>query len=236
MDAVARGLVAQYEAALIRERRLADQREVDLIAQYETQIRTLRTQYDAGGEGVLPQLAQARADYAAALTPIAARDPEVRQLVEGYQERLAEDIAEASPEQLAALQRFADGDQEEGFRQYREESERRSAARQRVAQAAVEAAQRADAADARQLASLAETMRLNGRTTTAEVLALWERASELEPTHVESHVNRSLLAQEVGDLARARAAAEAAVAHSSEPLIASTPLSSWRSSQANKGT
>ena len=211
-DAVTRGLVAQYEAALIRERRLADDREQHLIADYETRMRDLRARVDRGEAAAQAQLGEARTQYAAYVAPIAARDSEARQLVEGYQAQLARDIAQASPEQLAALQRFADGDQEAGFTQYQAESARRAAARQHqveaAAQAAAQAARAADAADARQLAQLGETMRASGRKSTAEVISLYEAATTLEPNVASSWLALIRLYRERGRLQDAQRAGE----------------------------
>ena len=215
-DTVARGLVAQYEAALIRQRRLADQREEQLIESYEARMRELRARMDRGESLAQAQLSEARTQFAAYVATIAARNSDAVELVQAYRTQLANDIAQASPEQLAALQRFADGDQQAGFDQYQAESARRAAARQRQAQAAAEAAahaaRAADAADARQLARLGETMRLQGLKTVAELLALWNRAGELDPSDFETQLNRAQFVAMSGDLSLARTLAEQAQA------------------------
>ena len=204
-DALTRGLVAQYEAALIRERRLADDRETRLIAEYEQRLTRTRTQADARAAGAETALAQARQEYASLVGGIVRRNGDARQLSVSYQDQVLRDITQSSPEQLAALQRFADGDQTAGFDQFQAESRRRSAARQAAAQAAVRAA---DAADARQLASMGETMRLNGRKSIADVIALYEAATQLDPDIVAPWIVLARLDREAGRLDASRRAAE----------------------------
>lgn len=89
--AVVRGLEAQYQAALIRERRLADDREQRLIADAEARLSRARAAADAAqGEAaqVQAELAAARADYAALVESIAQRDGAARAEIEHIAARL----------------------------------------------------------------------------------------------------------------------------------------------------
>lgn len=108
-----RGLEAQYQAALIRERRLADDREQTLIADAEARLRRARAEVDAvRGDTVAAQeeLSAARRDYATLVEQIAQRDAGTRAEIETYRREAAQLVARSDPQRAAALQRFADGD------------------------------------------------------------------------------------------------------------------------------
>ena len=112
-DAVVRGLEAQYQAALIRERRLADDREQRLIADAEARLSRARAAADAArgdAAAVQAELNAARADYATLVESIAQRDASARAEIENYRREAENLVARASPEMRRALERFADGD------------------------------------------------------------------------------------------------------------------------------
>lgn len=141
-DSVVRGLEAQYQAALIRERRLADDREQRLIADAEARLTRARAAADAAqGEAraVQAELEAARADYANLVAGIASRDAAARAEIDTYRREAADMVARANPEKLAALQRFADGDRVGAWPVLQEITERSVCARLAAANAAARA-------------------------------------------------------------------------------------------------
>lgn len=201
VDAVARGLEAQYQAALIRERRLADDRENQLISEYERQLREARTRFDAGGAGAEARLSEARAQYSALVEQVALRDAASRAEVEAYRAEARGLAIEATPERLAALQRFADGD--------------RVGARPVLDAIRIAQDRAADARSAerwREDAELIDIMRINGEATATEVLAMWEHAADLDPRDFGTHIVIAGLARQTNDLPRAVEAVTAAFA------------------------
>ena len=203
-QALVQGLQAQYEVALIRERKIADDRETQLIGTLEARLKAARTQADAAkgdARAAHAALALARADYAKLAAQVVQKDPAAQADVVAYQAQADTVAAQASPEKLAALQRFADGDRVGAWP---------------IIQALTEAAAKSagpaqQARDLRQLAQLRAVMRAHGEATSAEVLALYDRAAELDPSHVRTQIERARLARDLGDLTRARAAADQAL-------------------------
>src|SRR5580698_5503131 len=107
-QALVQGLQAQYEVALIRERKIADDRETQLIATLETRLKAARAQADAAkgdARAANAALALARTDYAKLAGQIAQQDPATATDVAAYHDQAEGDAAQASPAQLAALQR-----------------------------------------------------------------------------------------------------------------------------------
>ncbi|HUO11665.1 MAG TPA: tetratricopeptide repeat protein, partial [Caulobacteraceae bacterium] len=199
------GLQTQYEVALIRERKMADDRETQLIGALEARLRAARAQADAARGSAAAagaQLAAARSDYAKLAAQIAARDPVTQADVAAHQTQSEAVAAQASPEKLVALQRFADGDRVGAWPQI----EALTAAE--LSKPGVSIGQQA--ADERELADLRDIMRAHGEATTADVLALYDKAAELDPSHFKTQIERARLAHDLGDLTRARAAAEQA--------------------------
>ena len=203
---VVQGLQAQYEVALIRERKMADDRETQLIGALEARLKAARAQADAAkgsAAAANAQLAAARTDYAKLAGQITSRDPTAQADVTAHQAQSEADVAQASPQKLAALQRFADGDRVGAWPQLLALTEAEMNA------AGVTVAQQA--ADMRELADLREIMEHNfGEATAADVLALWDKAAALDPSNFKTEIERALLADTIGDLSRARAAAEQA--------------------------
>jgi len=204
-QALVQGLQAQFEVALIRERKLADDRETQAIGALEARLRAARVQADAA-RGDARQaniaLASARADYARLAAQLVQHDPAVQADVATLQQQAQSVAAKASPEKLAALQRFADGDRVGAW-----------LVLQSLTDAGIGAAGASiasQAADLRQLAALRDVMRAHGEAGTAEVLDLYDRAAALDPTHFRTEIERARLARDLGDLTRARAAADAA--------------------------
>ncbi len=205
-DAVVRGLQAQYEIALIRERKLADDRESALIGALELRLKQARASADAAkgqAQRANVELVAARADYARLASELGGRNASVQADVEAYRAQAQRLTAQASPEKLAALQRFADGDRLGAW-----PTIERLVAAQDAAPGATDASR---AADARQLAGLRDVMRGHGEATTADVLTLFEKAAALDPSNFATQIDIARLAHDGGDLVRARAAAEQAV-------------------------
>ena len=203
-QALVQGLQAQYEVALIRERKIADDRETQLIGTLEARLKGARAQADAAkgdARAAHAALALARADYANLAAQIVRKDPAAQADVIAYQAQADTVAAQASPEKLAALQRFADGDRVGAWP---------------IIQALTDAASKSagpaqQARDLRQLAQLRDVMRAHGEATSAEVLDLYDRAAALDPSHFRTQVERARLARELGDLTRARSAADQAL-------------------------
>jgi len=203
-QALAQGLQAQYEVALIRERKIADDRETQLIATLEVRLKAARAQADAAkgdAHAANAALALARADYAKLAAQIAQKDPATQTDVAAFQAQAETVAAQASPQKLAALQRFADGDRVGAWPIIKSLTDAELAS----------AGPAQQARDLRQLAELRDVMRAHGEAATAEVLDLYDRAAALDPSHFRTQAERVRLARDSGDLIRARAAATQAL-------------------------
>ncbi|HEY2709358.1 MAG TPA: tetratricopeptide repeat protein [Caulobacteraceae bacterium] len=206
-QALVQGLQAQYEVALIRERKIADDRETQLIGALEARLKAARAQADAAkgdARQARAALALARADYLKLANQIAQRDPATVTDVVAYQTQTETAVAQASPAKAAALQRFADGDRVGAWPQIAALADAEA-----KGPGAMPAQQ---ARGLRQLAQLRDVMRAHGEATTAEVLDLYDRAAVLDPSHFKTQIERARLARDAGDLIRARRAAEQAAA------------------------
>jgi len=204
--ALVQGLQAQYEIALIRERKLADDRETEMIAALEARLKQARAAVDAAkgdARAANAQLAALRADYARLAAQVSRQDASIQTAVAAAQVEAEHVAAQASPEMAAALQRFADGDRVGAWPTI--------LALSKAQAEAAGATTAARAASARELASLRDVMRAHGEAATADVLALYDQAAALAPNDFKLHIERARLANDLGDLPRARAAAELAV-------------------------
>jgi tetratricopeptide (TPR) repeat protein len=227
---LAKGLQAQYEVALIRERKLADDRETEMISALEARLRQARATADAAkgdARQARAELATARADYARLAAQVAARDAGAQSGIAGYQAQAEHIAADASPAMAAALQRFADGDRVGAWPKIVALATTESAA------PGVTTVQRA--ASARQLAELRDIMRAHGEATTADVLGLFDAAADLAPTNFRLQIQRSRPAADLGDLPRAKAAAERAVAVAVNDGERSTALRAVGEQAASQG-
>lgn len=200
--AVAAGLAAQYEATLIRERRLADDRETRLLVEAEARLRQARAQADQRAAGAEAELVAARTQFAALTSQLTAREASLRAEIEAYRAEALNVAARASPERLTALQRFADGDRVGAWPVIEELTQ--ASVRARMA-----AASSAAASEIREIAGLRDIMRVNGEATSAQVLELWDQAGALDPRHLDTQLKRAILLLELGRLAEARTAANA---------------------------
>lgn len=171
--ALASQLEAQFQAALIAERRLADDREARLIQDYESRLRAARQAAETGDDGAAVELAKVRAEYAELVAKVAINDLSLRAEVQRYRTEIEGVVAKASPERLAALQQFADGDRVGAW----EVLDALREAESRAIEAAASARRAQLYVDD---AYLREVMLQRGEATLDDVAALWERAAQLD--------------------------------------------------------
>ncbi len=210
---VVQGLLAQYQVTLVRERRLADDRELRLISDAEARMRRARFAADQARAQVVQvsqqlgatqaELRAARAEYASLASTATQRDTRARAEIAAYRAEVQVLAQRASPDKLDALTRFADGDRVGAWPVIKQITD---AARQ----ARDAATAKANAADQRELAKLRNIMRENGEATTQDVLALWDEAAAADPQDFWTHFWRARLAIEIGQLSRAAKALEQA--------------------------
>jgi len=205
---------AQFRAAIIRERRLADDRELRAIAEAEARMRSARANARAATSNraeAEAALARARTNYTELVNADRLRDSAARIQVAAFRAEIDNVLATASPELIAAYQEFADGDRASAWTTLETLLRARAAARLAAARAVA-------ASEVRQLAELREIMRINGEATGLHVLTLWDQAAELDPSHFWSQIHRTRLAQrDVGDLARAQSSATDALRAAASP-------------------
>jgi tetratricopeptide (TPR) repeat protein len=209
LDAAQQGLVqglqAQYEVALIRERKMADDRETEQLGELEARLKAARADADAAS-GAAKQLNaaldSARADYAKMAGAVVRHDPTFQIDVAVLRKQAETTAAQASPKLAAALQRFADGERKEAWPDIESEIDK--------AMKAPGVYVATKAADLRQLASLRDVMRARGEAGSAEVLKFYDQSVALDPTNFRAQLERVRLARDIGDLVRARADAEEA--------------------------
>ena len=183
---VAKALEVQYQAALIKERRLADDREQRLLEQQQATLRTMRIRFDQGIAGANTELARAREEFAALVSRIADRDASVRIEIDAYRIEAQRLARTASPELLDAYQRFADGDRVGAWPAI--ESLTQANVRARMA-----AAGAASAVLVRDAAKSRDIMRINGEATIAQVVVLWRQAADLDPQDFETQLQLAQL-------------------------------------------
>jgi hypothetical protein len=204
---LAAGLEAQYRAALVRERRLADERELALIAEAEARMREAsRALGIARRDRTAAERAieLARAEYVRLVNDVPLREATLRVEVEAFRAEIEGQLPQATPAVLAAYREFADGDRAAAWTTLEALLHARAAARTTAARAAA-------AAEVRQLGGLREVMRVNGEAGATDVLAIWNQAADLDATDFWTHYHRSRLALLVGDVDVADAAAQAAL-------------------------
>ena len=209
VEIVARGLEAQHRAAVIRERRLADERQTRLMAEAEDRMRAARRRLVAAESdraAAQLELEASRAAFAELVSSIPLQTAAARIEAEVFRAEVTGALAQATPELTAAYQAFADGDRTAAWTTLNVLLQARANAR-------LAAARTAAGAEMRQLASLREIMRANGEATIADVLALWSQAAELDPSDVWAHLYRARLSRRLGDPETARAALRAAANH-----------------------
>ena len=216
---VTRGLEAQFQAALIKERRLADDRELRAIAAAEKRLRQARSASDRKIAGAEAELEAARAAFAKLVADVAIRDATARAEIEAYRQEAQNLARQSSPDLIAAYQRFADGDQEAAWPVMKALTETEHRARRAASDAMRAASDAVSAAQRRQLARARETMRLNDRggATTQDVLSIWDEAAALDPNDFWTHIERVRLALPRGLIDAAQADANLAVRVAGSP-------------------
>ncbi len=187
-ETVARGLEAQYAAVLIKDRKLADDRETRLLTAAEARLTKARAELSAVKRESVAELGAARADYARLAAGIVLRDAAAQAEIEAYRAEAEQRVAQATPDELAALQQFADGDRlvaEPVLMAIREARKR----------ATLKAAQMSIARDERATADEHDVMWEHGEATMLEVMKLYEAAAEDDPDDWKTN-------WEIGELSR----------------------------------
>lgn len=204
VERVARGLDAQFQAALIKERRLADDRELVLIAESAARLAKMRADYDLKIAGADAALQIARSDYAKLVESVAARNASVSAEIAAYRTEVRGLASAASAERLEALQRFADGDRQRSWAIL--EALRLSEDRAAEAASNVRRAVRW-----RQDADLREIMRANGEATVVQVLELRLKAGQLDGADFWNEIYTGRLLVNLGQMQNGWLAAQRAL-------------------------
>ncbi len=203
-ETVVRGLEAQYAAVLIKERKLADDRETRLLGAAEARLTKARAELSAVKRETAAELSAARADYAKLAREIVQRDAAAQTEIEAYHAEAEQRVTQATAEELAALQQFADGDRvvaEPVLMAIREARKR----------ATLKAAQMRIAQDERATADEHDIMREHGEATTLEVLKLYDIAAADDPGDSKTNRMRGSLSQQEHDYAKAASAYQQAI-------------------------
>jgi tetratricopeptide (TPR) repeat protein len=205
---VVRALETRFQAALIKERRLADDRELELIANAEDKLKRARQDFDEKISGAERALDRARNEYAQIVSSIAQREAAYKVELAAWREETLNLTASASPELQQAYIRFADGDQEAAY-------ELIARLTQAQVQARMAAAAQVAASQVRQQAEFLNIMRIEGRggATIADVLSIWDQAISLDPTDFRSHFERGALLADLGSVEKALEAVKQAEAN-----------------------
>ena len=162
------------------------------------------------------ELAKVRSDQEAVLAQLAAKDGEYRASLAAYREGLTGLLTESSPEIASALGRYSEGDASAL-------DDLQAVVRliRRVRAAGVAAR---DAIDQRGVAQTWMDAKDKGQKTTAQALAAWQEAAQIDPNDVWQWIFISRLQAEAGNLVEARAAAETSLKLARE-LLVSSPFS-----------
>ena len=230
-DALTRALVGQYEAALIRERRLSDDRQLHLIDAAEARMRDARHALGAATANrahAQAELDVCRADYLRLVESVPLQAAAARIEVEAFRAEVSGSVTLATPDLIAAYEQFADGDRQDAWTTLATLLSARAAAR-------IAAAHAAAAGEIRQLAWMRNIMRVHGEATVVDVLQLWDQASALDPSDAVTHIHRAILAQQKGELDRAESAASLAVSTARTDVVRSAALDSLGDVQLARG-
>lgn len=203
MQRVIDGVMAQYQAALIRERRLANAQQLQTIAENEARLTNARRRADARVAGAEVELELARAAFAQLVESIALQDAASRAEIEAYKAQAGGLAARATPELLAAYQRFADGDRIGAWPVIETLTEAQVRATMSAAGARAAVGLR-DAVRARDI------MRIRGEARRSDVLELLDRAAALDPSDFGTQLARARFASMLGETPKALDAARQA--------------------------
>ncbi len=212
-DQADRALIEQLTAAraadLARERKRADDRELEKLEKLEEQDKALRAALAkvSATRAQLDKTRRQRDELArerrALVDELTARDRLLEAEVTAYREAVTKLAETPNAKKRAALQRYADGDRIGGFAVLEDITRAENDARAKTAAIA-------NAANLRELAALAYEMKDRGEKTTAEVVALYEEITKLDAGVMLDWALLSLLHDEAGRLSDAKRAAEAA--------------------------
>ena len=113
-------LTLDFQAAIARERRLADERESRRIGELQAELRRNEAALQAAVarrgvaqaeiETLRASLEQTRAEYAALVNTVTSRDVQTNARVLSFQAGIAQILARAPPQTAEALRRFSQGD------------------------------------------------------------------------------------------------------------------------------
>ena len=211
---LAASIEAQYRLALIRERRLASERELQTIASAETRMRDARHQLAAATRdraAAERALASARADFVRLVNNVPLREAVALVAAEAFRAEFAGVAAQATPQMLEAYREFADGDRVAAWAALDVLLHARASARQIAAAAAA-------SAEISQLARLRLIMRAHSEATTEDVITLYAQATSLFDGNYQDWFELSRLYIDSGDLPLAQRAAERALAANPPPF------------------
>ena len=223
-------LNSRYAANRVRILKLADAQQIESLDKLEEREKVYRrTVLDLKSTAF--QLQAARRELSQV---VAARKRLVEQIEQQNQSFKAEMAAyrreifglteTQNPKLLVALQRYADGDRI-GADPVIEDILR--AENRAIRAAAMAAANRQEAVNIRKLATLRLEMKDRGEKTTADLVAVWAEAQELDPAFHWGWVELGRLYREMGNLPKSRFAAELALETADDErtrLVASTEL------------
>lgn len=227
-------LVAQKDATVIRDRKLADDRILAIMREDESQIRSLGAQKRnlerrlqlslANDRTVRKQLAETsgalqavRRRYRELVGQTAERDALWAAERAGFRAEASATVAQATPEMLEALRRFADGDRVGAYPIIEALTEAEIRGRQTAANIRA-------AVQMRQLAERRAVMHANGEASTGDLLGVWMRAARLDPGDFNTQIQIRRLAELNGDQDLAMRAAASASALAKTPAEKSMAL------------
>ncbi|HWA61014.1 MAG TPA: hypothetical protein VG939_06545 [Caulobacteraceae bacterium] len=210
---VLRTLDAQFQVALIRERRLADNRELRILTAGEARLKQAHAALAAArgdARQARAELRAARDAFARQVEQIAQRDAEIQAQTRAYRQQVEDLTRTADPELAAAVNAYADGDRVAAFPVI----ERVLLAQNRAAEAGVAAR---NAERLRQIATFTLDMAERGEKTRLDAINAWLAAQQLAPT-AEAWLTLVQLQVDAGDLAAAESAARSALTLAEDDL------------------
>ena len=227
---VLRVLTAQFQVALIRERRLADARDIRLLASSEERLKNAHAAMVAArgdARQVRGSLQAARDDFARMAEELSRKDAEIRSEAEVYRLQVADLAQSNDPELAAAVAAYADGDRVAAFPVI----QRILLAQNRAAEAGV--AER-NAERLREVATFTFEMAQHGEKTSRDAINAWLAAQNLVPT-AQVWLKLAVLYIDVGDLTSAERAAHSALAGATDDLMRCRAILQVGVAQARSG-
>ena len=217
-DRMSRSVVAVQTVTLLRDRGVLDEAQRERVATLERELAAALAARDAAVAGSSTQaqgrLEQARTAFDAEVTTLVAANQGLLREIEALRDSLKVTLPTLTDEEVRLRQRFADGDRV-GTRAIMEklDADWDAAVQLSLERAQAELARTtnlqraARKRDAAQRAAVSVSKGDAGATS-LQVLDLWDQAAALAPSDFWTHIERARLAQTIGNLPRARAAAE----------------------------